>query len=68
MRLSLAIGINLGGGVAEVVEGDGALREEEVAGGEAGERRAAEVHDHLHQRRELRVPLHPPPQLPGEQL
>lgn len=42
--------------------------EEEVAGREARERGAAEVHDHLHERRELRVGLHPPPQLPREQL
>lgn len=54
--------------MAEVVEGDGAVGEEEVSGREARERRAAEVHDHLHERRELRVGLHPPSQLPREQL
>jgi hypothetical protein len=42
--------------------------EEEVAGGEAREWGAAEVHDHLHERRELRVVLHPSPKLPGEKL
>jgi len=54
--------------VFEVVEGDGSVREEEVSGREARERGPAEVHDHLHERRELRVGLHPPPQLAREQL
>jgi hypothetical protein len=54
--------------VTEVVEGDGALGEDEVSGREARERGPAEVHDHLHERRELWVGLHPPTQLPREQL
>ena len=54
--------------MAEVVKGDGAVGEEEVSGREARERGPAEVHDHLHESRELRVGLHPPPQLPREQL
>ena len=54
--------------MAEVVEGDGAVGEEEVSRREARERGPAEVHDHLHESRELRVGLHPPPQLPREQL
>jgi hypothetical protein len=54
--------------MAKVVKGDGAVGEEEVSGREARERGPAEVHDHLHERRELRVGLHPPPQLPREQL
>lgn len=60
--------MNLRGGVVKFVEGDGAVGEEEVTGWEAGEWGAAEVHDHLHQRWELRVALDPPPQLPREQL
>jgi hypothetical protein len=60
--------IYLRGGLVEVFKGDGAVGEDEVAGREAGERRAAEVHDHFHQRGELRVVLHPPPKLPREQL
>jgi hypothetical protein len=62
------IDIDLRGGLLEVFKGDGAVGEEEVAGGEAGERRAAEVHDHFHQRGELRVVLHPAPKLAREQL